>query len=58
MKMREKGKQEKKSLRMNKSKENTLIYMHMYIHTQTYKQIYTDTDTHIYISTLCVIQVR
>ena len=34
-KMREKGKQEKKSLRMNKSKENTLIYMHMYIHTQT-----------------------
>ena len=37
-KMRERGKlgkQKKNNLRMNKSKENTLIYMHIYIHIPT-----------------------
>ena len=39
-KMREKGKREK-NRKMDKSKENTLIYMHMYIctHPRTYKHV-------------------
>ena len=40
-KMREKGKCEKNNIGMDKSKENTLIYIHMYIytHSRTYKHI-------------------
>ena len=40
-KMREKGNREKKNMGMDKSKENTLIYIHMYIytHSRTYKHI-------------------
>ena len=32
-KMRKKGKREKKNMRMDKSKENTLMYIQMYIYT-------------------------
>ena len=41
---------QKKHLRMNKSKENTLIYEHMYIytHSQTFKQINIDAHIHIF----------
>ena len=41
-KMKEKGKQEKKNMRMNASKENTPIYIHMYIYTHpwAYKYIF------------------
>ena len=62
--MREKCKRKKanklakKYMRMNKSKENILIYLHMYIYTPTDIKTYTNTDTHILINTLCVIQVR
>ena len=40
-KMREKGKREKKNTRMDKSKESTLIYIHMYIYThpRTYRHM-------------------
>ena len=31
--IREQGKREKKNMRMKKSKENTLIYAYVYIHT-------------------------
>ena len=40
---------------MNKSKENTLIYMHIYTHTHGHVNIYINTDTHIHINTLFVI---
>ena len=43
---------------MDKSKENTVIYMHIYIHTPTDIQTYVNTDTHVHMNTLCVIQVR
>ena len=48
MKIREKGKRGKNT-RMDKSKENTLIYIHkdIYTHPQTYKHINTDTHIHI-----------
>ena len=48
MKIREKGKRGKNT-RMDKSKENTLTYIHKYIYThpQTYKHINTDTHIHI-----------
>ena len=41
---------QKKHLRMNKLKENTLIYEHMYIytHSQTFKQINIDAHIHIF----------
>ena len=46
----ENKKKQKKHLRMNKSKENTLIYEHMYIytHSQTFKQINIDAHIHIF----------
>ena len=44
-------------MRMDKSKENKLIYMHMYICTHSDIQTYINTDTHIHINTY-VIQVR
>ena len=48
-KMREKGKrQKKKNMRMDKSKENTIIYMHMHIYTHMDMQTYINTDTHIH----------
>ena len=45
-----KKQKQKKHLRMNKSKENTLIYEHMYIytHSQTFKQINIDAHIHIF----------
>ena len=38
-KLLEKGEQEKNNMRMDKSKENTLIYIHIYLctHPRTYK---------------------
>ena len=56
-KLNEKGKREK-NIRMNKPKENTLIYMQMYIYTPTDILAYIDRNTHIHVNTLCVIQVR
>ena len=47
-KIREKGKQEK-NMRMDKSKENTLIYFHMYIYTyhkHMLTQVHIFTHTH------------
>ena len=40
-KMREKSKREKNNMKKDKSKETTLIYMHMHIYThpRTYKHI-------------------
>ena len=36
----------------------TDIFAYVYIYTPTDIQTYTNTDTHILINTLCVIQVR
>ena len=52
MKIRETGKQEKKNMRVDKSKENTLKYFHMYIytyhgHTNICKHRYTYSHIHI-----------
>ena len=50
-KLNEKGKREKKqtNMRMNKPKENTLIYMQMYIYTPTDILAYIDRNTHIHV---------
>ena len=40
---------------MNKPKENTLIYVQMYIYTPTDILAYIDRNTHIHGNTLCVI---
>ena len=50
--IREKGKREKKTRENEKSKENTLIYVCVYIHTPGDKQRYINTDTHIHINPL------
>ena len=42
-------------MRMNKPKENTLIYVQMYIYTLTDILAYIDRNTHIHVNTLCVI---
>ena len=47
-KMREKFKREKKKI-VNKSKKNTLIYIHVniYTHSRTHKHIYMQICTHV-----------
>ena len=57
-KMKEKGKR-KNPARMDKSKENTIIYidMYMYTHPQTYKHKYRYTYSQIYVMCLKVFKL-
>ena len=59
--MREKSRrgQKQKYMRRDKSKENTLIYIHMYIctHPRTYKHIYTQIHICTYTHYLLFKQI-
>ena len=43
---------------MDKLKENTNIYPYVNIHTHNHGYTYIHTDTHMYINTLFITQVR
>ena len=53
----EKNVNEEKNMRMDKSKEKTIIHIPMYTHTPTNTQTYIITDAHIHIYIVFITQV-